>query len=225
MNDILIPIVAIAVIANFFYTIWSFRSLNRLVGNVTTTRSADRFLLDNIVHTRSSLNVLYASIAIMVFVLGYFGFNLQKNVTAEVKREFSEAASVDLDSLKLKAKSVSLVQALAAQMLADISKTKDQSRTFLDALKQTPQKLFVVQALPMTKQKSRYLWSEIKPVDGVRFPDFKTAPVVLWCGYDRGGAIVGFGPSPLGGLACTAQGIEYTGDEAAFSVDLWVYAK
>jgi hypothetical protein len=225
MNDILVALVAIVVIANLFYTVWSYRSLRRLLANVTTARSADRFLLDNIVHTRSSLNVLYASIAIMVFVLGYFGFNIQKNVTAEVRKDISEAASVDLDSLKLKAKSVSLLQTLASQNLADISKTKEQARVFFDALRQTPQRLFVVQAIPISKQKNRYLWSELKPVDGVRFPNFKIPPVVVWWAYDKEGTTLAFGPGALGGLSSTTQGIEVATVENPFSADLWVYVK
>jgi hypothetical protein len=218
MNDILIAIVGILVLTNFVYTIWSYLSLKKLTSDVKALKSQDRFILDNIVHSRSSLNVLYASIAIMAFVLGFFGFNIQRNVTMEVKREISDAARIDLDSLRLKAQSISLIESLAKKHADNIVKTREEIRAFSENIRRMPQKLYVIQHLAVTRDKHRFSFAELRPVDGSSLSQFKEPPAILWMAFDKEN-------NQIGGIdvIATVQGIEAMAEN--YFLELWIYAK
>lgn len=218
MNDILLALIGIAVLANFAYTLWSYYSLRRVTASLASPPSDVKLLIETIVHTRSSLNLLYASIAIMVFVLGFFGFNIQKNVTAEVKREIADAARVDLDSLRFKAQTISLIESLARQHGDYIQRTKEESRLLIEALRRTPQKLYVIQALSVTNERHRFSFSELQSVDGVKLSQFAKPPVILMRAYEGGSDVMGVG------LTTTTQGIDFSPGGACL-VDLWIYAK
>ena len=219
MSDIILALIGIAVLANLSYTIWSFFSLKRVTSLIKASKTENRFILDHVVHTRSSINVLYATGAIMVFVLGFFGFNIQKNVTAEIKREIAAASSVDLDTLASKVESISLMESLAKQHADNVSRTSRSVSVLFDNMRKTPQKLFVIKGLEISKLKSRYTYEELMPVDGTKIPRVSKAPVILWIAYDKE-------YSQIGGIVATAteKGIEaYFDGGSPYMLDLWIY--
>lgn len=220
MNELLFVLIGIIVLTNLVYTLWSFFSLKKMIGKVTPIATDDRFLLEHIVHSRSSLNLVYASIAIMAFVLGFFGFNIQKNITTEVKKEITEAARVDLDTLKSKSDNISLFESFARQSVSEINKFRDQARAIVDNIKRNPQKLFVIESLLISKQKNSYLFSELKPVDGTLLPQISQPPMILWLGYNpKSGEFYGTR------VKATTKGIEVDAYDESYLIDLWIYVR
>ena len=153
----------------------------------------------------------------MVFVLGFFGFNIQKNVTAEVKREIADAARVDLDSLRIKAQNISLIESFARQHGDYILRTREESRLLIEGMRRMPQKLFVIQSLQVSDKKHQFAFAELQSVDGVKLPQFTKPPVIMWRAYREESDV-------MVGLTTTIQGIDF-GPGSAFLVDLWIYAK
>ena len=217
MNELLVALIGIAVLANLAYTIWSHFSLKKLCTGLETAKPEDKFILENIVHTRSSLNLLYASIAIMVFVLGYFGFNIQKNVREGVTKDITAAARVDLDTLRMKADSVSLIDPDARLQVTEISQIRRQIETVYESVRKFPQRLFVIHAIPISKQKYKYSYSELRQADGNRLPKFLRPPILMWRGYNASSEFAV-------GITATTEGIEVSTYDEPFVVDLWVYA-
>ena len=216
MNSLLIVLVGIVVIANFIFTIWSYLSLKKLTSSADSKKPADNFLIEQVVHTRSSLNVLYASIAIMTFVLAFFGFNVPKNVTEQVTKDVAQAAKVDLEALKIKSDHIGILDSLGSAALADLTKFRDLAQGYSESIKRLPQKLFVVHDLQVTKS-TYFLYSDLKPVDGSTLPKFLEPPVVLWNAHS-GDMSIGTDVKP------DIKGINISPVDAC-SIDLWIYAR
>ncbi|MEW5804992.1 MAG: hypothetical protein AB1847_23140 [bacterium] len=221
MNDFLCISIGIIVLANFLYTLWSYFSLKKMTNKTTSFESNDHIILENIIHSRSSLNLVYASIAIIVFVLSFFGFNIQKNITAEVKREITEASKVDLEVLKSKSDSIIQIHSQATQSYSEISKYKDQARAIAENMKLSPQKLYVIEALPINKNKFSYLFSELQTVDKTMLPKFSQPPMLLWYAYDPDDRSSSYATT----VEATAKGIAVHNYGESYVIDLWIYVR
>lgn len=223
MNDLLMIMILIVVLSNFIYSIYSYFSLKKISAQHQTSRIDEKFMLENIIHLRTSINILYTGVAIMTFVLAFLGFNLQKNVSQEVKGEITRAARVDLESLTMKADNIALLESFAQQNILDMDKTKEQVRVLYDKLKNAPQKIYVVEGINVPVGKKRYLFSEFRTIEGAMIPHFDKPPFVFMRYYRDGVEIQGY-------FNVTTQGIELEMDDnmkagKTRTMNLWIYAR
>ena len=216
MIEFLITTIGVILIANLAYTIWSFVALKRLTKQDSKVKLEDKYLVEHIIYTRSSLNLIYASIAIITFILAFLGYNLKDKITQEVTKEISAAAKVDLEELRTKANNIARLDSLATLKSIDLAKTSDRIRSILDEIKRNPQQLYVVQQLTVSVQQHKFKFSELKTINGVALPTFAKPPVMFWRAYDK--------ESQLGiDINTTTDGIEFSPVSQTFYVDLWIY--
>jgi hypothetical protein len=221
MDQVLIGLVGVIVLTNAAYTVWSYFSLRSFLSDKRVQKMEDKYVIEQIIHIRSSLNVIYAGTAIVTFILAFFGFNLQNNITKEVTREISTAAKVDLNVLKMKADSISVLDSLSRQSNTEIRRYREVARLMSESMKQTTQRLFVIEALPISGRKNRYDYSELRPVDGSIIPKLSRPPVVIVKVYDKDnrmgyGADTEVGPDNIK--------IEIGSPEQVYA-DIWIYVK
>jgi hypothetical protein len=218
MNEFLLGLIIVVIIANLAYTIWSYFSLKKLSNRNQVVTLEDKFLLEHIVHTRSSLNVIYTSIVTVSFLLAFFGFNLKDKLTQEVTKEISASAKVDLDMLRTKANEISILDSLSTSKSADIVRIAEKARLTLDGITKNMQRLYVIQGLPLpvNPQKHFYKYSELRPVDGSIIQAFSKPPVIFCRGYDNEAEI------PMR-VKATTDGIEVGQTVIPFNVDLFIY--
>jgi hypothetical protein len=223
MNSFLIIVIGIIVLTNLIYTIWSFFSLKKLIDKSDKTKPEDNFLMENIIHSRTSINLIYASMTIVVFVLGFLGFNLQKNVASDVIRDITKSAQVDLDTLRMKSTDISNYYDDSKENANKINEIKNQVLPLLNKIKETPQKLFVVYGVPINKGNNRIYFSKLKTVDELNIPEMKQPPIILYqvCSTDNS-TDAGFGIV----AATTNQYYECKNilDEPAL-LNLWIYVR
>ena len=218
MSQFLIALIGVILAVNLAYTVWSYFSLKRLAGEAQLRKLEDRYLLEQIVHARTSFNLIYAMIGVVTFVIAFFGFNLESNVTDEVTREISRAAQVDLEGLRNKADSISQMQISARQDAMQVAKTKSQIGALYENMRRSPQKLFVIQSLPVNVEGQKYRFSDLKPVDGTILPKFSQPPVLFWQAYDNELSIGT-------GINATTEGLTINPAKVPCFIDIWIYAR
>jgi len=220
MNEFLFALIGIVVIANLAFTIWSYISLRRLIKLSQNGKSKDIILLDHIVHMRSSINLIYASIATITFVLAFLGFNLKDKVTQDVTKEISAAARVDLDALAGKANNIAILDSVAKSRSKEYNSIIDKARSNLNELNNNPQSIYVIQDLLVTKQKHYFKFSELQTINGNKLPKFSQEPVII-SSLIRFKDAVG---SPLIVRAST-EGFDAGDTGESFNVDLCIYPR
>lgn len=226
---IVLGIMVIAMVAH----IWqSNRSLRRLLTADLTKKLDDKFVLEHIVHTRTSLNVLYASITIITFVLTFLGVKAVKDITDRATQSATEAVVGDLQVMVEQwKKSIDVEQwkrnqEEAAGLLDDLRERYSATRhvigtidSFIDTVGTRFHKLYVISNIPISKNKQKYLFSELKTVDGLSVPTFKGAPSAKWFAHLPGG----FTSEVSTGIKITSSSIEFFPAFAPASVELWLY--
>ncbi|MBI3586384.1 MAG: hypothetical protein HY088_04565 [Ignavibacteriales bacterium] len=233
MTNLILAVIGIVVLTNFIYSIRSHLFLKRTIDQFDVRKIDDKFILENIVHLRTSQNVLYASIAIMTFVIAFLGMNLERNVTQEIRGEIMRASRVNLDTLKIKVDNILSLDSSSQQSYSEIQTIKGKISLIYDRIRHTPQKLYVVQGLQISKSKNKFLFSELKPIDGSSIPQFSQPPFINYHAYIADSSMVGdakIGTDIFTNIKVTAQGIEalvgpsWPGD-GHYLVDLWIYIR
>jgi len=218
MNEFLSILIGVVVIANLAFTIWSFFSLRRHIKLSRSAKLKDDFLLEHIVYTRSSINLVYASIAIVSFVLAFLGFNLKDKVSQDVTKEISASARVDLNILKDKVSEIATLDSSAVLKYKELNLIADKSRSVLNELNRYPQKVYVVQGLKVSPQKHYFDYSELQTVDGDKLPKFSRRPATL-----KSEAYSDQGPQGERVTTDTKDGVDFGVDQGTFEIDLFIF--
>lgn len=177
MTEIGVIVIGIITISNLVYTIWSFFSLRKLAKDYTTN-SENKFLIDHIVHTRSSLNLVYASITIITFVLAFIGYKAVKDITETAKTELLAENKIPIEQLRKNAGEANQLCDSLQTMYSRCNHFSGLIKTAYESINKNPQKLYVVETLDTKKQ--NYKYSELKPVGGWMIPKLNQVPVVFW---------------------------------------------
>lgn len=115
--EVMIIIMGIVLVGNFFYNIYSNRTIRKLIVSTKSHKLDDKSILDHIIYTRTSLNGIYTGIALITFVLGFWGYNVKKQfeqdmqtnleakgdtITKLTSEKVNEILSINLDTLRFK---------------------------------------------------------------------------------------------------------------------------
>jgi hypothetical protein len=220
MNEFLFILIGIVVIANLVYTIWSYISLRRIVKGSQDGKIKDNVLLEHIIHTRSSMNLIYASIAIITFVLTFLGFNLKDRIAQEVTKEISASAKVDLDLLRTKANEITMLDSVAVIKAKELNLINDKARVILNELGKSPQQFYVIQDLQLSSKKHFYAFSELQTINNEKLPIFSQPPALIYSWAKQSdGSITSFTPS------ATKDGIEFGQTDGLWKIDIVIYPR
>jgi hypothetical protein len=220
MSEFLLIIIGIVLIANCVFIIWSFYSLRRTIRKNNYFSTNDDLNVDHIIYVRSSINLIYASIAIITFVLAFLGFNLKDKITQDVTREISNSAKVDLEALKFKVNEIALMDSVAIVKGRDINSISEKVRTIYSELNIGLQRVYVVKGLNVSPKKRHFDFSELRTINDDKLPSFTQSPAVLQSYAYFGDGAVGFVR-----LVVTREGIEVLDVDTEFNIDLSIYPR
>jgi hypothetical protein len=220
MNEFLSVLIGIVVIANIFFTIWSYYSLRRILKRIQKNEINNETMLEHIVHTRSSLNLIYASMATITFVLAFLGFNLKDKISQEVTKEISASAKVDLELLKIKSGEILLLDSLAIGKSKELNSINDRARSILNEINKVPTKAYVIQGVQLSTTKHFYRYSELETIDGEKLPTFFQRPAVF-------NSLLHINDGSCGTIIATAtnEGIEFGDIALPSKIDLCIYPR
>ena len=159
-----------------FYFHWTKKSLENLIESAKQSKSMEKSTLEEIVHTRTSLNLIYALITVFVAVASFLGWNLKDDIknraVEEIIKESQiplEAATTTLQAATANTEEVERVLQRAAIMHNQIKSLTDSSATLVrrmlshySKMRQSPQKLYVVEQYPLKAGENRIKYSEIQ---------------------------------------------------------------
>ena len=220
MFEFLSLLIGIVVIGNFIFTIWSYFSLRRLVKWNSINKSKDDALLNHIIHTRSSINLIYASIATITFVLTFLGFNLKDKIAQELTKEISASSRVDLDLLKAKVNDINFLDSTAVIKSRELNQLIDKARLKFNELSNTPQKVYVVQGIQVSQKKHFYSFSELVSINNEKLPIFLKLPAITYSFASYAdGAISNIRPM------LTKDGLEFGETQEPYKIDLCFYPR
>lgn len=244
-------IIGIIVFANLIYTIYSSWNLRRISQITPSWTSADQVAREQLVHNRTSINTIYAWVALITFALVFLGWNLQRNITDAAIKALNETLQVNVDDIRTKASNVYALDSLTrihanairridttivkrsaervaqlaastAVAAAEINGTRDLAQKYLERMQRLSKQLYVVHSLPISKKKSKYSWEELKPVDGAILPQqFDKPPMVIATPF--------FPPSAEASFSAIVTRITTTDleilswDEEPYFYDVWIY--
>jgi hypothetical protein len=129
------------------------------------------------------------------------------------------SAKIDLDALRTKTNEISQLNSLAIVKSADLNKTATQACLILDGINKIPQKIYVIQGLPVTKQKHFFKYSELHPIDGITLQTFSKPPVIITHAFDKDGNTI------MMDVTATTDGIEAGQSDETIYLDLFIYPK
>jgi len=218
MNEFLLIIIGIVLIANCAFTIWSFYSLRKILKESNYPSAKNDLNVDHVVYARSSLNLIYASIAIITFVLTFLGFNLKDKITQDVTKEISASARIDLEILNSKANEIVTLDSIAELKNREIGLLAERARFLVSEISKNPQTIFVIRSLRVTKEKHHFSFSELKTIDNTSLPTFSKRPFVLnsVAYYDNGNYAQ---KTPK----ATNDDIEFGQDSEPYNLDLVIF--
>lgn len=217
MTTLILIVAGIIFIVYSFFTAWSHHSLKQSVEALQKDKPVDKMFIEHISYTRSSLNVIYASIAIITFVLAFLGVNAEADIAEKVKTEILSGKEINLDSLKLNAEEAGKAFSAITGYLAQTKESYQKVKNLADKSKAFEQHLFVVQGIPISKEKAKYSFSELKTVTGENLPTFTKPPLVLCNTYAktfRSLEVV---------VITSKEGFKCSTYDEPFQLDLWIY--
>jgi hypothetical protein len=221
MSEFLSILIGIVVIANFVFTIWSYISLRRIVNWSRDSNINDNILLNHIVHTRSSINLIYASIATITFVLAFLGFNLKDKVTQEVTKEISASARIDLGLLKTKTNEIELIIDSVANIKGkELNLIDDKARSLFNEFRRIQQNVYVIQELQVSPNKHYFKFSELQTINNEKLPYFSQQPAVF-----NSVAYMDYGIIGSVRINVTKEGIDFLETSSRYKVDLCIYPR
>jgi hypothetical protein len=99
MIILLIIVVGVLVITNTMYIWRSNQSIRKLIILHEKNKINDQFILGHIVHTHTSLNVVYTSIAIVTFIFAFLGVNAYTHLEREMHTSLQEKSDAIYKSI------------------------------------------------------------------------------------------------------------------------------
>jgi hypothetical protein len=139
MSQFLTAVFMVFVIGNFAFALWSYFSLRKLFKLKDAAKLEDKILLDHLVHTRSSLNLIYTSIATAAVLITFYGLNLKDKVSEELRAETTRTITEHFKSTPIQQASDT-----AAALLASIRSNASQSNDLLKLMQIQPKDLKLV---------------------------------------------------------------------------------
>jgi len=220
MNEFLIILIGIIVIANLAFTIWSYISLKKIVKGSQDSKIKDPVFLEHVIHTRSSINLIYTSIATITFVLAFLGFNLKDKITQEVTKEISASAKVDLDLLKLKTNEITMLDSVAVFKGRELNLINDKAHLILNELDKSPKQFYVIQALQLSSKKHFYAFTELRTINNEKLPTFSQPPALIYSlARQNDGSLTNLIPT------ATKEGIEFGQGNDLWKIDIVIYPR
>lgn len=211
-----VTITVVAALINLAYSIRSHFALKKLTTTFKSAKIDDQFLLEQIVHTRTSINVLYGLLPIVGFLIVYFGLDLQSSVTKAVTDKIEAASQIDLAVAKQKTEAIVAKDSVARHHLTSISRSASTAMELLERVQRAPQRLYVLKGLKVTNNKFVFPYAELRTVDGRSLPQDASTPVLMYFAYnDR--------HDELGGLYIKATSVGIEGPPDDYYLDLWLY--
>jgi len=221
METLLVVLVVVLLMFVAFDVVTYFSTRKMFRDSWASNRLDEKFIIENIIYARAGLRGVYTGIVIVTTVLALMGIkevgDIKSAVTKEVTGEIEEANKVPLDSLKWKAANVSSVETEAKSRLKDLKIISDEVRSIYDRVKQSPQKLFVVESLSVKGGTTRLSFADLSPIGGVRIPKLSDPPVILGSGY-RESVRLGMDTKQ------TRDYVDISIVESGY-VNLWIYIK
>lgn len=106
MNALFFVVAGLVLVLNVIYFLWSYFSLGRLVKILKQKEPEGNSLVEHLVHTRSSINLLYAMVTTGTLVLGFLGWNQVDKIKTDLTKEILEKTRVDLDTASQNVKDI-----------------------------------------------------------------------------------------------------------------------
>ena len=98
--DVILVVIGLLVVANFIYIWRSNHSLRKLVKSVKSQELDDKSILDHIIYTRTSFNGIYTTIALITFVLTFWGIKEKNQLETALQKGMEEKAEIITQSTK-----------------------------------------------------------------------------------------------------------------------------
>ncbi len=180
-------------------------------------RLDDKFVLENIIFTRSSLRGLYGGLVIITSVLALLGIrainDIKTNVGNDIKTKIDSTYNINLDSLAAKAEEVNRIN---AQVRNDYASSAKYLSLIRDASRQVS--FFVVRGIPVKANDFQSVaFKNLKTEDGHSLPVFQTSPNIMILEHNGGVSLT----------KVTKDSIHFSNfsswSDAPISFDLWVY--
>jgi hypothetical protein len=140
MNTLLI-VVVVVFLAELIIAFWLFRSTRSMVqSHLNNAKLEDRFILENIVHVRSSLRLISSVGVLLITFLAFTGNNavqnIERNVSESVTKEIKELSEVDLKRAKAASEQIQNIAGEIKTQAKDIKATSEQvNRINVESLK------------------------------------------------------------------------------------------
>ncbi|TAK53877.1 MAG: hypothetical protein EPO24_13820 [Bacteroidetes bacterium] len=215
-------LIVVLLVVDIILAILYFYSNNKLKKTLLNdVRLKDDFIVENIVNTRASIRLITSVGVILTSLLAFLGYNAAQNIETNVReavtKRIEEASKIDLDSLRDKAIRVNLIENDAQKSKNEINAIAFGARNTYEKIKQSPQKLFVISNLKVTKSKHKFFFEDLTANDGVKLHKFSITPAI-WSGFSDGAM----------GLTVEIIKSDYIkfyepDSDEGYEVNLWIY--
>ena len=163
-------------------SLFAFFSNRKIVNTlVSTGKLEEKFALENILNLRASLRLISAVGIILSSLLAFLGYNalqsIERNVSDAVKKRIDETSNIEL--LSQIVDSIKSLGLTSQEKATQINLVASDIKVLYEKIKQSPQKLFVVEGLKVSSTKRRYSFSELTKVDGLKLPKFSKPPMIF----------------------------------------------
>lgn len=186
MNTFMLIIILVLIISDVFFLWRIFKNIGKKKKSIPDEKYFE---------LKYNINLLKAVSAILIFLVGFLGFNSYNNISENIDKDFSEKFEKQnkrIDSLTLKLFNYeSLVDSLKTEEGEAVKNLKDINRKFVsidnklrknnEALKYTT-KVFVVKDLIISYEVEgvqRFYFNKLKTFKNEKLPVFKTTPLVV----------------------------------------------
>jgi hypothetical protein len=202
-----------------------------------------KFVLENIVDSKSSLRLISSIIVILASLAAFLGYKgideIKQTVSENVSKQVRAAAQVDLEylrqnretianiinesrkldisSLRQRASYIATLQDDTKRIHDNASHAGEAIDKIYNRVRWSQQSLFVVESLYVQQGTTRKTFSELNPVGGMTIPKLKDPPVILASAYRDN---VGIGMD----VRQTREYVELSPGENAY-INLWIFVK
>jgi len=134
-----------------------------------------------------------------------------------ISKVADEIRKMDLQALKNRYSAAASIEADVRKSFLSTTQISKQIENMYQGIRESPQKLFVVESLYVAQPATRKMFAELHAVDGFKIPKLRKPPVIIASAYRDG---IGIGLE----VKRTSEYVELSPIEAAY-VDLWIYVK
>ncbi len=154
--QILIIIVFIIGIADFIFNISSFISTKRLVSSKIEGMD-QKFIFENIIHTRSSLRLVFSLLVIIASVLSALGIKALDDIRQNVAEDVKKNLIVSIDSLSMKLQTIDSLYKRAKEVDGNLIQYFEHN------------KLFIIRDLVCENEGQKFIFKDMSEINGLVF--------------------------------------------------------